>query len=49
MVAVPSLVGCAVFFANVAQDCVSRDCGRAVRKPKPTVLADQDDGLVVVL
>lgn len=44
MVAVPSFPGCATFFANVAQDCVSRDRGRTVLTPEPPVLADRDDG-----
>lgn len=48
MVAVPSFPGCTTFFANVAQDCVSRDCGRAVLTPKPPVLADRDDGCGLV-
>ena len=44
IVAVPSFPNCTAFFTNVAQDCVSRDCGRAVLTPKPPVLADRDDG-----
>ena len=49
MIAVPSFPSRAAFFANIAEDCVSRDGGRAVFPPKPPVLADRDDGLGLVL
>ena len=49
MVAAPPFPARTAFFANVAQDCVSRDCGRAVFAPEPPVLADRDDGFGLTL
>lgn len=49
MIAVPSFPSCAAFLADIGEDCVSRDRGRAVFPPKPPVLADRDDSLGLVL
>jgi hypothetical protein len=35
---------CATFFGNVAQNCVSRDSGRAVFPTEPPVFASRDGG-----
>ena len=49
MLAGPPHPDAATLFATVAQNCVSRDGGRAVFPPEPPVPADGDDGLGVAL
>lgn len=44
MVAVLSFPTSAAFFANLAEDCISSNSGRAIFTPEPPVLSDRDDG-----